>query len=85
MRLCLVNRVRVWVRVRNSIPFFKYYSRIRVRVRVKVTVSLLKFLIILAFTLPSSERRKGVRIMGVGITGVGIAGVGIAVCTSITV
>ena len=62
VRFCSVNsgvllrlRNRVWVmvrvRVRNSIPFFKYYLRIRVRVR----VSLWKFLIILAVTLPSSE------------------------------
>ena len=41
-------RVRVWVRVRNSIPFFKYYWRIRVRVRVRVRV-----------TLPSSEVGNG--------------------------
>ena len=60
---------------------FKYYSRIKVRVRVRVRVSLEISLFSPLHVLPSSERRKGVRIMGVGIAGVGIAGVGIAVCT----
>ena len=76
VRFCSVNsgvllrlKNRVWARVTNSISFFKYYSRVRVR------VSLLKFLIILAVTLPSCEWGKGVRIMGVGIL--------VAVCTCI--
>ena len=48
-------RLRNRVRVRNSIPFFKYYSRIRVRVR----FSLSKFIIILIIQMKFGELKFG--------------------------